>query len=197
MVTSDKLPIVSFFNAGYINEKKGVAVLQCNPCKEVSIIDIYNYVRGDEARKATKALRAETDEKKQKTMKTLSFCYCTPFGTFSYRNAEGLKEPSGMMVVDIDDLKDEEHVKTLREALLQDKRFETELLFISPRGRGLKWFIQVGDMGGRTLKEFFPIVARHIAFCYGIDIDPSGKDTPRPCYLSHDPECYINPKYTL
>ncbi|MCQ2222152.1 MAG: virulence protein E [Bacteroidaceae bacterium] len=189
-----KIPVVSVFSSGYINQL-GKAVLQCNPNGEMSMVDVYNYIKGEEAKLATERLRAETDVDKQREMKTLTLCYCTPFGTFSYRNAKGLKKASGLMVVDIDDVESQERLMQLREQLIHDKHFETSLLFISPRGHGLKWFIEIGDMGGKSLRDFFPVVARHVAFHYGIDIDQSGKDVPRPCYLSHDPLCYINEKY--
>lgn len=169
--------------------------MQCHPYKDALLTEIYDYIRGPEAQRQTAALRAEADEKKQSQMKLETLKYCTPFGTFSYRNEKGLVARSGMMVVDMDDVGDDERLASLREALKSDPRFVTELLFTSPRGHGLKWFIRVGDMDGMALKDYFRRVSRYLQFEYGVIIDESGKDVARACYLGHDPDCYINPGY--
>jgi hypothetical protein len=156
---------------------------------------VWQYIRGPQAKRATDALRAESDEERQRTMKALTLKYCTPFGTFSYRNANSLKRPSGMMVADFDHIDDSAGLLRLRDALIQDPRYETDLLFISPRGHGMKWFVHVGDMGGMCLADYFRRVSKYVQFEYGYVLDESGKDIPRPCYLSHDPDCYINPRY--
>ncbi|MBQ0021636.1 MAG: virulence protein E [Prevotellaceae bacterium] len=189
------LPQISIFNPGYINSK-GRAVMQTRPYQQtVSLTQVYKYIVGDYAKKETIALRQEQNEDKQKELKLLTLRYCTPFGTFSYRDNNHLIQPSGMMVVDIDHIDDHQQLLALRQALIHDRRFETELLFVSPRGSGLKWFINIGDMKGMQLRDFFRLVARHVQFEYGVQIDESGKDPSRACYLCHDLECYINPKY--
>jgi len=50
-------------------------------------------------------------------------------------------------------------------------------------------------LGGEPLRDCFRRISRHVQFQYGYIIDESGKDIPRPCYLSHDPDCYLNPLY--
>ena len=50
-------------------------------------------------------------------------------------------------------------------------------------------------MGGMCLADYFRRVSKYVQFEYGYVLDESGKDIPRPCYLSHDPDCYINPRY--
>lgn len=188
-------PSVSVFNPGYISKKNGKAVLQCKPYKTATLVEVWDYIRGQRAKRATDELRAETDKERQDQLKMLSLKHCTPFGTFSHRDKLGLMERSGMMVIDIDDIKDSDELERLKNLLLADTHYETDLLFISPRGHGLKWFIHVGDMGGMELKDYFRRVSRYLQFQYGIIADETGKDIPRACYLSHDPDCYINPKY--
>lgn len=196
MEPKTKTPTISLFNAGYISRVTGKPVMQNKPyIQEATLASVHEYITGNFAKRETEALRAETDEDKQKAMKMLTLQYCTPFGTFSYRDSKHLIQPSGMMVVDIDDMADHAQLLALRDALKEDRMYETELLFVSPRGNGLKWFIGVGDMGGMQLKDYFRQVARYVQFEYGVLIDESGKDVARACYLSHDPECYINPKY--
>ena len=190
------IPLMSVFNAGYISQRTGKPVMQNKPYKvEVPITHIYKYIVGDYAKKETLELRAEKDEDKQKEMKMLTLRYCTPCGTFSYRNSKGLIMPSNILPVDIDDIKDKDTLATLKAKLPDDRRYETALLFTSPRGNGIKWFIDVSRMAEEKPADVFRKVARYVQFEYGVLIDESGKDVARACYLCHDPECYINPKY--
>lgn len=196
MEAKTKTPTVSVFNAGYISSNTLRPVMQNKPSNvAVTLTSLYQYIIGTYAKKATEELRAETDEAKQQRMKMLTLRYCTPYGTFSYRDSKHLIQASGMMVVDIDDVESHERLLELREALKHDKHFETALLFISPRGNGLKWFILLGDKAGQPLKDVFRVVARYVQFEYGVMIDESGKDIARACYLCYDPECYIKPEY--
>lgn len=189
------IPTVSVFNAGYINKSTNRSVLQREPYATATVADIWNYIRGPRAKRATEALRAETDEEKQREMKKLSLKYCTPSGVFSCRNEKGLTVPSGMMVIDIDHIDSPDALAALRRQLIGDPHYTTDLLFTSPRGHGLKWFVHVGELGGMKHADCFRRISRYMQFEYGILIDESGKDIPRACFLSHDPDCYINPKY--
>lgn len=38
-------------------------------------------------------------------------------------------------------------------------------------------------------------IANYIKEVYKLEVDKSGKDIPRACFLPFDPEAYINPKY--
>lgn len=190
-----EMPVVSVFAPGYMHARTQRVVLQCVPSHTATVADLWSYIRGTEARAATAALRAEPDAGRQRTLKALTLSYCTPFGTFSYRNTQHLLRPSGMMVADFDHIDDQHQLQQLRQALIDDPYYQTDLLFVSPRGHGLKWFVHVGDLGGESLADCFRSISRHVQFQYGYIIDESGKDIPRPCYLSHDPDCYINPRY--
>ena len=185
---------VSLFNAGYKNTK-GLPVLQTKPCADVTILDLYHYIIGEDARAATEAIRAEKDPDRRRALKTLMLMFCIPFGTFSYRKRDKLLQPSGLMVIDIDDIDDPAMLARLKRLLPHDKRYETELLFTSPGGEGLKAFIRIGMLNGRPLRDVFAEVDRHLRFEYGINADASGKDEARACFLCYDPDCYINPKY--
>jgi len=78
--------------------------------------------------------------------------------------------------------------------LLKDEYFETEMLFVSPSGDGLKWIIPI-DITEATHQNFFQAIANYIREVYQLEVDKSGKDVSRACFLPHDPEAYINPKY--
>ena len=188
-------PLISVCDKGFIN-KGGTGAPSTTVIKQsVLLTDIHRYIVSERARQATLDLRATADEKLQKTKKALNFYSCTPNGTFTYRKADHLVSASGMMVIDFDNLAPDKLAELLR-LLPHDRRYETELMFTSPRGNGIKWFIACGERGEKEFGRHFDDISDYIAFEYGVRPDPSGKDIARCCYLSWDPDCYINPRFS-
>ena len=175
-------PMVSYFLKPVRNTK---------PYKELSLVQVYNKIRSIAFKEQTENLRKMTDKKEARKYKADNFDYVTFSGTFSKREEEGLKNHSGLLTVDLDHL---ENISEVRARLLQDEYFETELLFVSPSGDGLKWIIPI-DLSECTHQEYFIAVSNYIRATYGITVDESGKDVSRACFLPFDPQVYINPKY--
>ena len=94
-----------------------------------------------------------------------------------------------LQAVNLDHL---EEPKALKEKLLKDEYFETQMLFVSPSGEGLKWIIPI-DISETTHGNFFSAVANYIQQTYGVEVDKSGKDISRACFLPYDPQAFINP----
>lgn len=189
----------SIFGCGYRNPK-GVAVLAVKPERATDIAHVYHYIISEQAKPATDQLRdmvrqgATRDELSD--YKKLSFRIATFSGTFSYRNAKSLIERSPYLVLDIDDLDSEAEARQLMNRLTNDPYIETELCFLSPKGRGIKWVISLPEWWQKLdFKLQFEAARQHVIFHYGIPIDVSGSDVCRACFLPHDPLCYIHPKY--
>jgi len=172
----------SFFKAPISNTK---------PHKAVSLLDAYNYIVGNFAKDKTEKLRAFGDAKLARTFKVANFDYCTFSGIFTSRNDKALIQHSGLLCVDFDHLKS---VEMLFESLLNDEYFDTQLLFRSPSGDGLKWIIPI-DVTQATHGNFFAAVANYILQTYGVEVDKSGRDISRACFLPHDPQAFINSNY--
>lgn len=117
----------SFFKAPITNTKP-------------SLPDVYRYIRGGFARQQTKQLRRIEDIKTARAYKVRNFHYCTFSGIFSTRSDKALIVHSGLLCIDFDHLSDTEELKA---TLLQDNYFDTQLLFRSPSGHGLKWIIPI------------------------------------------------------
>jgi len=79
------------------------------------------------------------------------------------------------------------NVQTLFDRLLKDDYFETQLLFRSPSGDGLKWVISV-DADPSEHSNFFSAVANYVYKTYSVTVDKSGRDISRACFLPHDPD---------
>lgn len=177
-----QVPFCSFFKKPIKNIK---------PFKDIHLINIYDYIKGDYAKKQTEELRQIKDPKQAKKYKAIHFDYTTFSGVFYKRADNYLIVHSGLMCIDFDHIKEKE---TLKELLLMDEYFETEMLFTSPSGDGLKWIVSI-DVAKHTHANYFAGLEGYILQSFGLKIDPSGKDVSRACFLPHDPEVYINPKY--
>lgn len=165
-----------------------------NPNGKMTLADAYRYITSDTAKAATEKLRAIQDEDTQKKYKERNFDYVTFAGTFTRCQASSLVTASGFIVMDIDHLADEKAVEDIFNLLLSVPRLETLLLFRSPRGLGLKWVIPVVNNGDHGHKFYFTAVENYLK-TFDIEVDPSGKDICRPCFLPHDARAFINPKY--
>jgi hypothetical protein len=199
--------LFSFFKSPITNTK---------PHKAVSLLQIYNAIKGNYYKDRTQKLQAISDVGQARLFKTANFDYCTFSGVFTARNDKALIKHSGLLCLDFDHL---QKVEKLRFQLLQDEYFDTQLLFVSPSGNGLKWIISIDTVAtqhGENLNEqaqnsntfevmpsevkfahseYFAAVANYILQTYGVAVDKSGRDISRACFLSHDPKAFINPIY--
>src|ERR1044071_2671937 len=107
--------------------------------------------------------------------------------TFQHRSREALSQHSGLICADLDGLGDS--LVDLRAKLVGS--IHLWALFISPTGDGLKCVFQVPAGAGQH-KESFRAVENHVRELTGIQIDKSCSDVSRLCFMSHDPDAYLN-----
>ena len=175
-------PRFSFYKAPITN---------IHPYKSITLTGAYAYITGHYAADQTQKLRTIQDDKQANMYKAAHFDYVTFCGQFKTRSDKTVLEVSNLICLDFDHLAD---VEGLFQELLQDEYFETELLFRSPRGHGLKWVIPIAE-NRLSHADYFRRLANYVKQTYGIEVDKSGKDLSRACFLPHDPRAYLNPKY--
>ena len=162
------------------------------PLRSISIPDIYRYIVNPQyAGRQTETLRSITDSSEARKYKAENFDFCTFSGIFSKRAKDCLMLHSGLMCIDFDHVAD---VPSLKQRLLNDEYFETELLFRSPSGDGLKWVIAT-ELRGWEHSRFYNAVYNYLVGTNYPEPDKSGSDVSRSCFIPYDPEVYINPKY--
>lgn len=166
-------------------------VTNTHPLKSITLTDAYAYISGHYAAEATQKLRSIPNEKQAKLFKAANFDYATFCGQFKTRSDKSILEVSNLICLDFDHLTD---IESLFRKLLSDEYFETELLFRSPSGHGLKWVIPIAE-NRLSHADYFRRIAYYIKQTYGIEPDRSGKDLSRACFLPYDPMAYLNPKY--
>lgn len=175
-------PVFSYFNKPVTN---------VIPSRQTSLIEVYNLIKGNEFASCTSTLRNIQDVKEARKYKAFNFDYVTFSGIFSKRNEANLQNHSGLLTIDFDKIK---NIENLKETLLNDQYFDTELMFTSPSGDGLKWVIPI-ELTQVKHQDYFKAVANYIQHTYSLEVDGSGKDISRACFLPHDPNVFINPKY--
>jgi hypothetical protein len=180
LVKNEKAFAFSFFKAPIKNTL---------PHKTVSLVQVYNAITGEYYKQHTEKLRSISDTVQARKYKAANFDYCTFSGVFTSRNDKSLVTHSELMCIDFDHV---QNIDTLRQALLADEYFDTQLLFISPSGDGLKWIIEI-DTRKSPHGEYFASVANYILQTYSVEVDKSGKDISRACFIPFDPNAFINP----
>lgn len=159
--------------------------------KPVSLFWVYQYVRGRWAMPETEQLRIIADKDEARKFKGSNFDYITPSGLFSYCSDQCLMKHSGLITMDLDELN--ERTEEMFEKLIDDPAFDTLLLFRSPRGNGLKWFIHI-DLSRCDHRTWFTAVRNYLMATYQLtekQVDAQCINVSRACFLCHDENAYL------
>jgi hypothetical protein len=189
----------TLFGKGYWSEKAQKYVPSTKPKRNVDIQWVGDYVLSERAKVQTTELRqmmATATEQQLCDYKLTEFDAVAGAGIFSYGNAAGLSVRSPYIVIDIDQLESTEEARAIQQTLIADKNVETALCFVSPKGLGCKWWVEVPEWcQNMTFAEQYATLSRYIGYEYGVLVDSTGSNVNRLCFLPYDPLCYINPKY--
>ncbi|MGJ1296524.1 BT4734/BF3469 family protein [Sphingobacterium spiritivorum] len=176
----------SFYNGPIRNVK---------PFREVGLKEAIDIIRSERFADDVIRLRNCTEKSTRKAIKD-SLPYFTFSGTFTKRLNDALKNHSGLIVLDFDDLPDDIIHKFKHDFVSVDLVCAT---FLSPSGNGLKVIVKTSD----NLDSFTDIASYQLAAFnqvsgyfednFNIAADPSGKDVARACFVSYDPEVIYNP----
>lgn len=162
------------------------------PLRTVNLPEVAQMIRSLDLEPQTRALRGIADKESARFYKGWNFPYVTPAGVFSYCSDASIVKFSSLLCMDIDHVED---VDGLKRRLIADKLFETEMVFRSPSGDGLKWFLKI-DLQRCGYRQWFDAVRNYLMATYGLSpkqADPSVRNESRACFLCHDPEVYVNP----
>jgi len=168
-------------------------VTNTTPYKSITLNHAFNVITGEYCKPQTLALRSITDKNHNREFKAANFPYVTFSGIFKTRGENSLIQHSGLIAIDFDHL---EAIEETKLQLLKDPFFETQLLFISPNGNGLKWIITI-DIQDLSHADYFRAIFYYIKQTYSIEIDKACKDVSRATFLSYDPSAFIHPKHLV
>lgn len=159
------------------------------PAADITIKQAIEKIKGESYKDEIEKLRNTTD-KSSKLVRKSYLDYFTFSGTFKSRITDGLIKHSGIMCLDFDDLQEIEEIKAYF------KKWEyTMAAFISPSGNGLKVLIKIDP--SLHLETFNELVKVFATGPIPLELDKSGKDITRACFVSYDPEIYFEPKSNI
>jgi len=161
-----------------------------------TLVQITEGIRGDHYKEPILKIRELVDLGDQEKVDRLkkALVAFTVSGLFEGgRKMAFLKTYNPFVILDIDKL-DPEIIPYL---VLKINAIEfTRAAFISPSGRGLKIIVEVNstmEMHGTAYRQVMGFYEEVLE----VEIDKSGKDITRLCFMSHDPEVYFNQESTV
>ena len=170
-----------------------------NFTKEVgnrTLTQIVNGIRGDHYRQSILKIRAliQSGHKGKANQLKKELVAFTVSGLFEGgRKIRFLKTYNPFVILDIDKL----NPSKLPGLILKIKQIEfTKVCFISPSGRGLKIIVEV-DSKMKNHKATYWQVMNFYKDYLMVEIDKSGSDITRLCFMSYDPDVYFNEKSTV
>lgn len=191
--------LFTLFGKGYWSQKAQKYVPSTKPLKSVDIAWTAEYIKSERAKYQTETLRqmmATASEQQLRDYKLREFDAVAAAGTFSYGSAAGLTERSPFIVIDVDDLDSTRQAVDIKQTLISDTKVVTALCFISPKGHGVKWWVELPQWcQNLDFAEQYATLSRYLGYEYGIEADPTGSNVNRLCFLPYDPQCYVNEKY--
>lgn len=179
--SSDDLPQISQFKNPIKNT---------SPYSNINIHSFYERITTDQKVKLICEKLTSLAKEDQRQVKAAELDYITPSGIFSKRSNSGLIAHSGYLCVDFDNIPDFD-LNQLKNKLINDNTIQTVLLFKSPSGNGLKWFIKIPPVA-ETHGMYFDAVKNYIQTKYNIEIDKACRDVARACFVSYDEDAELS-----
>jgi len=157
-------------------------------CEIVTLGRIVETIRSDKSiKERIELIRSLPEGDKQKAEKN-KLPYVCFSGTFKKRESESLIAHSGLICIDIDHLTNE-RIKEKQELIRQ--YYEPALMFVSPRGNGLKVVFAI-DLNEGTHQEYYNTLSLFLRDILKKEVDPAPANVASACFLSYDPEVYFN-----
>lgn len=158
----------------------------------VSVYDELMRIKGGAYSESISACRSALeagDEERYKQLKTQleGITFSARYG--NSRRLDSLIEYNGIITIDVDKLPQDRLIQ-VRDSLVKDPYIMST--WYSPSNKGLKALVTT-DSNMHTHKAYFNYLLDHFKTKYNIDIDRSGSDIGRLCFVSWDSDLYFNP----
>jgi hypothetical protein len=154
----------------------------------ITTFELYLKLKIPELRDVISRIRGTKDKNERDILKSKYLPYVTPSGIYSKRNQSNFIEHSGIICLDFDHVL---NLDDLKNKLRSDKEIDTLLLFLSPSGNGYKWFVRI-PKNEFSHVLYFEAIKNYIKITYDINVDSSCRNISRACFISYDPDAYMN-----
>jgi hypothetical protein len=148
---------------------------------------ILDRIKSGKSKELVEAIRNEKNKEKRDALK-IKLPAILFSGTFTNRNAKGLKDHSGYICLDFDKYETDKKMTADRKKFEKDEY--TFSVFTSPSGNGLKVIVKIPPVV-ENHKDYFIALEKYYN---SENFDIACKDVSRVCYESYDEKIYINTK---
>jgi hypothetical protein len=157
-----------------------------NKVRDIPIVEAFDIIRSGEIKAQIEAIRNEESVANRDKMKR-NIPAITVSGLFKERHSLGdFLKHNGLIQVDFDKVTNPQDV---RQNLIQDKY--TFSCFISPSGTGVKVIVKIIPEKELHERSFLGL-SKYYSDRYGLEMDKKCKDISRLCFLSYDPDIFVN-----
>ena len=146
---------------------------------------ILERIKTGKSKELVEAIRNEKNKEKRDALK-IKLPAILFSGTFTNRNAKGLKDHSGYICLDFDKYETDKKMTADRKKFEKDEY--TFSVFTSPSGNGLKVIVKIPPVV-ENHKDYFIALEKYYN---SENFDIACKDVSRVCYESYDEKIYIN-----
>jgi len=147
---------------------------------------ILNAIKEGNFKTKIQSLRECEDEKEKRKIKNSLFSFTPSMVLNSGRKISEGDTYNGLIHLDYDKIDD------ISKTIKHIKSIEfTYACFVSPSGNGIKVFVRVSNEMDKH-KDAFNILRSYFDSRLGEESDKSVKDLTRLCFVSHDPDLYLN-----
>lgn len=163
-----------------------------NKVEDKPIEQILQDIKNGTYKKEITAIRTNINDGNKEVADTLKkqLLAFTVSGTFNNgRSIDKIDKYSQYVILDIDKLSSGQLQEIVNLSHLAPYTYAS---FISPSGKGLKIIIKVNSSKEHH-KEAYNQVVEYYEQALNIDIDTSGSDICRLCFVSYDEDCFIKP----
>lgn len=160
--------------------------LYTNDLHDIGIEKALERIATGKSKKEIEELRSLDKSEKGRVKKNLPIVMFS--GKFTGRKDELLKEHSGYIVLDFDNL---DNVNQVKQSIGSDRYVFA--CWVSPSGNGLKALVRVTNP--ERHRDHFRSLTSYFDKQYGLEVDPSGVNESRACFESYDPEIIMNLTY--
>jgi hypothetical protein len=157
------------------------------PSEDITLEEFAKHLKSGKYKEIINEIRNAPDKAIRNELKRFKLDFVTVSGQFTKRNGTNLIKHSGLLCLDFDEV---DHPNELKAKLERDTKLCPKLIFISPSGNGIKCIVEI-DVGKYSHEEYFLALERYFAKEYMIQLDSSGKDVSRACFVSFDPQLYF------
>jgi len=156
------------------------------PDLDIDIDELYDIIKFGFLRKEIKILRKNSDGETREDMKKSILPVVTLSGLFEKRNESGLKQHSGLIQIDFDNV---ENYDQFFAKISQD--VYTYMAFRSSGGEGVKVIVRIKSSAETHEAQYFAL-KEYYKSTYDITIKASCKAVSKSMVLSFDPNIYSN-----